>query len=331
MGIVDQSITYSSFYAIPMLLLLVFLRPYVASLLGNKTSSSTFSYAWLIMLIVILPFSGPLVPGVVLVIVALAVFYTIRKYFTDGRLTFPMSKGLIVLMLILSILSIYSIYIGQFNSEGQGGELLSIGERYKRLPMGLFYIFSQKLALPLLLVMIGVNYWLIRQFTIQPGNLIPILKWMIFFAVIYILLLPLGGTREYRPNIIRKDTFLPVILTMVFYYGYSTYYILKNSNFRYWRGYLAAIILFSLIFSYADEPDFNHDNCEREQLHKISSTSGSPVKLSTDCTVFSWSPIRDSIHTKAHGSMFEYWNITQEQKLFFQIDKQQGSLPDNED
>ena len=319
-GIVDQSITYSSFYAWPMLLFLLFLKPYIFQLKQDNVLISPLTYAGIISLLIILPFSGPLIPGVVIVVTILCGIFCGEQYFKTGkigpfkRLPMPM----ILMFGFLVLLSVYSLYLGQFNAEGQSGRFVSIADRYQRLPVGVFNLLTQKLAFPLLVAMLILNIWLLRKNNIRRTEMVLLLKYLTLFTIIYLLLLPLGGMREYRPNILRKDTFLPVILCMVFFYGYSTFYILKNRRIPFWRGYLAGVVLFSLIFTYADEPDFYHDDCEREQLQQLSRSAENQVQLSEDCTVFSWYPVRDSSQTRAHSILFDYWNITEEPKLFYQ-------------
>ena len=66
-------------------------------------------------------------------------------------------------------------------------------------------------------------FFILRKKQNENGKkLISRVKWIALFALIYILILPLGGYREYRPNIIRGDTLLILyILTCVYTCLYS--------------------------------------------------------------------------------------------------------------
>jgi hypothetical protein len=56
-------------------------------------------------------------------------------------------------------------------------------------------------------------------------KMIRILMWIGIFTFMYIMLLPFGGYRPYRPRIIRYDTFMPVTIALIYYFGASTYFI----------------------------------------------------------------------------------------------------------
>ena len=101
--------------------------------------------------------------------------------------------------------------------------------------------------------------------------MLTLLKWMLIFAAIYIVLLPLGGYREYRPNIVRRDTLMPVILCLIFFYGRSSFYLLNHLVPKYKRKYLILIVIFSLVFTIADEPIFKHNACEKTGIGENSS------------------------------------------------------------
>ena len=74
MGIIDISVTYVFFYALPLGLLLVFFLPFFQkAYLGKKALRSRFLIFGLMLLSIILAFSGPLVPGIVLIICPVAV------------------------------------------------------------------------------------------------------------------------------------------------------------------------------------------------------------------------------------------------------------------
>ncbi len=318
-GIVSQSFTYSSFYALPLFLLLLYLKPFYDCLQKKKNEVHWVFKILLIPFLVILPFSGPLVPGVVLVIGFLAFIKIFEDYF-KGKLIliFDRIPGyLLVSYACLSVLCLYSIYLGQFNVEsGEGG--ISIFERYSRLPLGLYYQLSQKMVFPLLFLMLFINLFLIRKYDINYSKINTIFKWIGLFSILYLLLLPLGGFREYRPNIIRKDTFLPIIIGLVYLYGYSTYLILKSKKLKHWKVYFSLVLAFSFVFTYADEPDFEGYECQRNQIQTISESSEPVLKISDDCNVLSWYPIEKPEHSELQSELFQLWNIRKESIEFYQ-------------
>ena len=319
-GIVDQSITYSSFYALPLSLFLLFLMPFYNYFTGGSNKMGIGQKTMLLILILILPFSGPLIPGIVLVIALLWTMHigtqSIKaKHFKIGS-TIP--KSLIFYFVVLAILSLYSIYIGKYNAENYNWTPLSIAERYQRLPIGLYYQLTQKLAYPLVLSLILVNVLIIKKVNIEQQQMLKLLKWIGLFALVYLLLLPFGGSREYRPNIVRKDTLLPIILSLVFFYGKSTFLIIRHSKFKYKNLYLALIVLFSFIFMFADEPEFDHYSCEKNALELIANSKEEIVQLKKDCKVLNWDLIHSPSQTTDHAKLFLIWNITEEERRFYQ-------------
>lgn len=318
-GVVDQSVTYCSFYALPLVLLLWFLKPYYNFFLGKRKKLSIEYKVFLTLLVIILPFSGPLIPGVIAVICGLLVLMFGMEYIQFGHSEllsrFPMS--LRVFFLILVVLSLYSIFLGRYNVESLETSL-SLMDRYRRLPFGLYFQLTQKLAFPLLFLMIGLIIFFYKKYNASGKNLFALLKWISLFALIYILLLPFGGFREYRPNIIRKDTFLPITILLLFFYTHASFLIIQNKAFRYRNWYLALVVVFSLIFMYADEADGQQHRCQKNALITLSMSRAEVVRLSKDCNLLSWRPILKPEESINHADLFQYWNITDQKLLFYQ-------------
>jgi hypothetical protein len=137
-----------------------------------------------------------------------------------------------------------SIYIGTFNIENNNE--FSLSQRYNLLPMGLAQLFLVDPGLLLLLVMNGLNLILLRS--TNPGtsqqNIIKQAWFILFFMLIYLLALPLGGYRSYRPFILRYDTFLPITLMLVFLFARSSLYLITCLKERKWKMYMGSLILF---------------------------------------------------------------------------------------
>lgn len=319
-GIVDQSITYSCFYALPIALLLIFLKPFFERLKNNAASLSTGQFLIMILLLIILPFSGPLIPGIVLVMAALLAGDFFIKFLKKekGSLYSKLSRSLQGLFIALTCLSLYSIFIGQNNLESQGHASVSLLERYSRLPYGVYYMLTQKLGYPLLLIMIGINIYILKKNALADKHLFVILRWIGLFTLLYLLLLPMGGFREYRPYILRKDTFLPVALLLIFFFSWSAFWILRQLQFKYKRYYIAVLLLFLAIFTITDKPDTAQYHCQRNLLMQLSESKEQEVPLPADCTILSWELIHTPEASKEQSQLLEFWKITSEEKRFYQ-------------
>jgi hypothetical protein len=230
----------------------------------------------------------------------------------------PLPK--LVLFLFFSALSLYSLYLGQYNAENLWASL-PLGERYARLPLGVFYQLTGKLGFPLLLVMLLLNAWLIRRMvpTALGRRTQHTLKWLGLFSLIFILLLPMGGYRAYREYIIRRDTILPIIVGMMGCFALSSCYLSLHLPPPARRRYAAALVAFVAVFTFADKPRPRESNaCQRQQWATLAASPDAIVRLPADCTVLDWKLIDDYTKTELNGRMLHYWGITTTPKRYYQ-------------
>ncbi len=293
MGIIDQSITYTFFYALPVTLLLFYAYPFIFS---DKWKWNWLKIAVWSILTVTLPLGGTLVPGIVLVgavTLLLARHSKLKKEkgfagFVQGLKGFRQQWSSWHIFYLFSVvaLSLYSLYIGRNNIEGLT-DTLSTFDRYALLPQGLMQLLSEKPSFLLLFLLISINVFLIRKFVGSP-KFYQMLKWIGVFILLYLLLLPLGGYRDYRPLIIRRDTFLPVFLGLIVVYGYSTTVLFHNLQGKKWWSYFLLVAGFLTVFTIADISQLNKNACERTALETIQNNKNEAVMLPDDCTVISW-------------------------------------------
>jgi hypothetical protein len=319
MGIIDQSVTYTFFYALPLCVFLLYAYPFFFQ---KNWRWNWFKGTLWGLLSIILPLSGTLIPGIVLVgtvvlgfksIAYLKLrrkridFYAIKKFCKNPQF---------VLGAVIVLMSIYSLYIGRSNIEGFSAEL-SVLERYRKMPEGMVELLFQKPGYPLFLLVLVVNAYLMYKL---PGGQIyfKILKWFGLFAILYILLLPLGGYRDYRPLIIRRDTFMPVLFGLIILFTYSTTYLLNCfKGKRHWI-YLGSVILVLGIFTIADISELSENDCERKCLEILATSESEVTRLPADCTVMNWTIRRDSQKSVNVAEMIYHWKITPSVRLFYQ-------------
>ena len=217
-------------------------------------------------------------------------------------------------------MSLYSLYIGR-NNPIFYNQNLSIFERYLRIPTGLYYLLTQKIGFLCLISFIVINIFIVIRYfkNAKTQKILSLFKWIGLFALLYILLLPLGGYKNYRPFIIRYDTFMPITIGLFFMYGITTYYLIRNiprKSIKYL--YVFFVILFSSIFTFADEPEFNKNHYEKIALEKISQSTEKIVVIESNCTVLSWEKITDPKESELNGQLLEIWRITKDKKLYYQ-------------
>nr|MBK9651343.1 hypothetical protein [Bacteroidota bacterium] len=226
-------------------------------------------------------------------------------------------------MFLLTILAcLYSYFIGRNNAENFYVSI-PLAERYARLPEGLINQYTYKLGQPLLIGMIIVNFIIIAMSNPsgEAKKMFVFLKWFFAISIFYILLLPLGGFRPYRPNIIRYDTIMPITLASVFLYGYSTYYILMNLKTKSKKViYAFVILIFSAIYINADF-GFGvkkYSLCERESLEKFVASPDSVVFIDTDCSILNWGKTLNPDDSRGRAELLLHWNIIKNKKLYYQ-------------
>ena len=76
MGVIDQSVTYTFFYALPLVFLLWFLLPLFLNWKNERIANfPKFKIVGLILLSILMSLSGPLNPGIIVVLMLTILFY----------------------------------------------------------------------------------------------------------------------------------------------------------------------------------------------------------------------------------------------------------------
>jgi hypothetical protein len=298
MGIIDQSVIYTFFYALPLGLLMLFFLPFFKFLYyGEELKISLPATILLGFLIIILSLNGPLIPGVVLIACPLVIIKLWAKNYKDIPGTGPSVKklfisirripGAVLFMFIgFCLLCLYSLYIGRNNSLNYH-DSIPLLQRYARIPAGLFNLLTKKIAFPLLLTSIVLNILVIRKYykSAESSKIIILARWMGFFALLYILLLPFGGYRGYRENVVRYDTIMPVTLGLLFIFGKTSFYLIQNISGKYKPSYLLALSAVVIIFTLADRINASKYDCERKAIDTIAASSEKITRLDCNCPV----------------------------------------------
>jgi hypothetical protein len=279
-----------------------------------------------IPLALVICLSGPLNTGVVLIcallILAEIIYnnYTLQNdpgVFMKIRNTISgIPKNYWFYLLPVSVFALYSLYIGRYNSNNVN---IPLSDLYTRLPAGLFYPAVKKLGIPVLTGIIAVNLFFIwNKFkTVDGRKIVALSKWIGVFMFLYVLLLPLGGYRDYRPNVLRYDTMIPVNLSLIFLFGISTYFLLKNINNKQRLWYIPVIVGVLLLFTINDESHFEKNRNERIALNEISISKNEIVPIPREFFVLSWQPIEKPEHSYLNSQLLTIWKITKTNKLYY--------------
>lgn len=330
LGLHDLSITYTFFYALPLVLVLVLLWPFFRAACQRQPLRLSWpAQLALVGLMVVIGFHG------VIATAALAVvLFCIGLYWAWGQVqawrhpqaasaaTQWLSGQAIGLLAVLALICLYSIYIGRNNIENTHDHTL--GELFRLLPTGVYEYFLAQPALPMLTGLLVLNAQLLRRLPeAAPGRqrALQLLRWVGVYTIFYLLLLPFGGYRIYRPYLLRNDSIAPILVGLFFVYGVSSYVLLFQLRGRWHTVYLVVICLFSALLMGADarlKLADNNSDCQRWALDQLARATEPIVELSTYCNVLTWLPFTEYHQSEIHAQMFYYWGITPREQLYYQ-------------
>ncbi len=324
MGINDKSTTYTFFYALPIVLLMLFMKPLYETVFQQEDQRiSPLKSIFLFIPSIILPLSGPLIPGVVLIVAGLIgtnyllefINHQDRNWHSALR-TIP--AKIYIYLIPIGLISLYSLFLGRFDSNYEG-EMLPLSDRYLKLPLGIYYQVTQSLGIPVLLIIIGVNLYLIKtKFYGSEGiRIIRTLKWIGIFTAIYLLLLPMGGYRPYRPNILRYDTFLPVTIALLYFYGISSFFLVQNLRLQSRNIYIMGLLMLLAIYINSDQIETEEYRCERQALEYLAQSSQEVTALPNSCHVMSWDFFSDPRRSELNAEILKFWKITSAKRLYY--------------
>lgn len=329
MGINDRATTYSIFYALPVVLLMLILLPVYQTVYFQKTvNPGFFKSVFSLIPAIVLPLSGPLVPGIVLIVCLLTFIYYIQNFSVGENISFPekikstflKTPGRIYIILApIALVSLYSLLLGRFDSNFNSQQI-PVFERYMKLPLGIFYQITQSLGVPLLLLIIGVNVFLIKKYhpTDEGKKIVKSLRWIGLFVLIYLLLLPLGGYRPYRPNILRYDTFIPGTIALIYFYGKSTFFLANKLTGKILKYYVSLLFILFAIYMNSDRIETEKYRFERACLETLGKSPTKITRFPATYNIMSWEPITDPKRSESNAVMLKFWNITNEKKLYYQ-------------
>lgn len=305
MGIIDHSISYSFFYALPTIFVLL---QFVPLLYTSKLNlKQTYLFGLLFSPIaVITNLSGPLNTGIVIIVSSIIMLHSYKQNKKE------IGKQL-VFIIPTCALALYSLYLGKYNLNNIVSPI-NLTEAYLKIPQGMYYQFTQKIGFPILFSLIIINSYILHRFS--KDKFIYFLKITGLFIIIYIMLLPLGGYRSYREYILRYDTTIPISLALFFLFSTSSLLLISLITDVKQKIYVTLIISVALIFTIADKPKFTKNECEKIALNKLSKTTQTSIKLNTNCNVLSWDKITHPKKSELNSELLLLLNVTDKKVLY---------------
>ena len=326
-GLIDPSITYSFFYALPLVFLLLYLLPFIFREFYNKKMirNKVLEIIYSLVFLVLTCFSGAINPAVALVLILVLLIRYFVTFLRKGSSLIDavrqMPSHYYRFLLPLGLLSLYSLYLGTYNTMWQDTSV-SLSERYALLPQGFMRMFiTYNGGFGILFLLCVINYLVIRFSNPEKGReKRSMFLWILCFSVIYIVLLPFGGYRPYRPYIIRYDTIMPISCLLIFYYVYSSIFLLRQNIFRLSRkiiyGIWTAVVV--LFFFLKDTPRTYRNNLEMAALKEIQASPSDTIMLSgIPTSVISWEKPKNEADSEVAGRLLKLWKVTDTEKRFY--------------
>ena len=103
----------------------------------------------------------------------------------------------------------------------------------------------------------------------------------------------------------------------MFIFGKTTLFLLQSLSNRQKIIYVPLIIAVLFIFTNADKPMFDKNECEKNAMLQISQSTDSIVKVDYNCSIVSWAVIEDPQDSKEEAKLLKIWGIIKEDKLFY--------------
>ena len=335
MGLIDPSITYSFFYALPLIFLLFYLLPFILreffnkEMFRNKTTGIVYGFVFLVLAC----FSGAINSAMALVVILtllIRYFYNAFRYDSPSvvKALHNMPSHYYRFLLPLGLLSLYSLFIGSYNTMWVAS--LSIAERYALLPQGILQMFIADegdvsilfvKGFGILFALCLINCLMASFFSDGKGKqLRSMFIYFLCFSAIYIALLPFGGYRPYRPYIIRYDSVLPVSCLFILYHVYSSLAILEHKPNRvYVRNVFAVWTMAWLtLFFRMDTPCTYRNDMEMAAIREIQSSPSDTIQLKTHPTsIISWDIPGTEAQSETAAKLLKLWNVTEDEKRFY--------------
>ncbi|MEZ5046822.1 MAG: hypothetical protein R2831_07495 [Chitinophagaceae bacterium] len=308
-GLIDRSASYIFFYILPLQLLAYYF--YVFYKYYHKAHPiSLLTHITLLLLSIYLAFSGPLIQPILFIFFFMIGLSFILKNQNIKRFFFK--KEVLFHALVFLGLCIYAFWVSRHNSEKN--ESISLVRRYVLMLWGLIVVIKHHIVIFFITAILILNTYLIRKKTNFKNQFEQLIKIFIFFSIIYLSLLPLGGYRSYRPYIIRYDTLQPITLFFIFCFIYSCILVLKHYSFKdnEKRNYYALLGIFVIAFSSIDlDIERNLNECQQQNMYTLHQTKDTVINVPRNCNLGTWDPndLNDPYTLDMLSKLFRHWHV----------------------
>lgn len=330
MGLIDRSITYTFFYIIPIIILLTVLFPFYQYALGYRAHSKKFTLgAWTVPFLLGIVFLGSIGPQVQFLMVLISGLTLLSIAIAQRNKAQGLIDGISQpfrgsfqqmgpLLLAMMLSGLWGYIAGLQNIENVDG--LPFLQTITQAAKGLFFHYFEVWPMWFIAAGIGYHLYKLRSRTESEVKYFRRFLFISLLAIcIYMIALPFGGYRSYRPYIYRYDLLIPVTLWLIYTLLTSGRLYLKYLHSRQsapW--YIPMVILFGLVL-YAHDLRVKPDNrCEKSKLVQLSQAKSDSIVLDSECPILGWEPDREYYLTDFKVQMLQHWGIVERDLIYIQ-------------
>jgi hypothetical protein len=325
MGIIDHATTYTFFYALPILCMLWLWYPVYHWLQYGQGKPFLTGIRWVSFLIVafLLSFFGPMSQSILVLVAGTLLLYWGAQLLIDhpkkhrpahkSRYSFLRYPLTLVLVMVCAF---YGYWTGTYNSENQ--DALPLMELLPFLQKGLLKYFFQSEFFYL-----GSSILLLLWFFLKQDedrsirNWRKLIIWGALMILLYLILVPMGGYRSYRPLIYRNDLLIPFTLFVYFMVVKGIQLALQQMNTSHRRlGTVIAVGLGVVLFTVDLRVRRDGHACERRQLISLQQSSAPKVILSSDCPVMGWEMDQSTYYSDFKVDLLQHWGVLHREVQF---------------
>ena len=254
--LVDNSVTYTVFYTFPLAIALLYFYPFYKSIVLKQMFWSPYHWLGWVFLAYIVAFSSPFNPVIgILVSTGIFLHFWQENFSKQSTNEFPhrVLKSFLqipvhyfIFLFLFSLVCLYAIYVGTFNIENV---TMRLQERYK-----IFFQFlpSYFISVPFLVVAfitiyaLEISVW--ETLLEEQRRQIKVLSFLIIIMLIYVFLIPFGGYRSYRPEILRGDITMPLTVILVIICSTGILFSWENLKNKPSKKYMATLLFTAFLF-----------------------------------------------------------------------------------
>ncbi|MCH2198164.1 MAG: hypothetical protein MK081_05235 [Flavobacteriales bacterium] len=306
-AIIDKAPTYFFFYALPFFWTFLSLFPLIELIRNPKENPPSWTLLLGFIFIPVSCLSGPTNTGVVAVVFIMLAVSVLRQPDWRARV---LKLPVLIYIMLFSLGVLYSLFIGSLDAIGMT-ENIPLSERYVLLAKGVWTEMLSRRGYYLLFILwgTGLAYLRFKDATSFKKLLRPS-AFVLGFVVLYLLLLPLGGYRSWRPNMLRNDVLIPVTYALILVNVLGWKSILPLIVKDWMSAVYVVIVVRALFLFWKFDPLYTeHYLCQQARISELQSTDKDVAAICDECLLVHWWKAENPGESLNSVKLLKLWGI----------------------